>query len=223
MALELETLLRDAGIEVYLTRRNDKDMSISERVQFANQLNAAVFVSLHLNASEKVGPSGFMTFLLAPEGLKLAETRLIHFETLQPGALTDRVHEQFVSTDVEDILLDLTINHAQVESAELAQSIQSASRNSFPVSESWRSSSTVSRSDGRDDAICRCELGFLNHPKEGPFLASKEGQSLLARGLRDGILDFRQHPAVSRNAQQTSGGNDVVFELMGASPMNYVN
>ena len=56
LALE-ETLLRDAGIEVYLTRRNDKDMSISERVQFANQLNAAVFVSLHLNASEKSVPA----------------------------------------------------------------------------------------------------------------------------------------------------------------------
>ena len=48
LALELETLLQNAGIEVYLTRRNDKDMSISERVQFANQLNADVFVSLHL-------------------------------------------------------------------------------------------------------------------------------------------------------------------------------
>ena len=206
LALELETLLRDAGIEVYLTRRNDKDMSISERVQFANQLNAAVFVSLHLNASEKVGPSGFMTFLLAPEGLKLAETRLIHFETLQPGALTDRVHEQFVSTDVEDILMDMTINHAQVESAELAQSIQSALATASPFPNLGVRQAPFHVLMGGTMPSVVVELGFLNHPKEGPFLASKEGQSSLARGLRDGILDFVSTRQSQDKAQQTSGG-----------------
>jgi len=60
IALKTEGYLRSKGVEVYLTRRQDMEVSISDRVQFANQVSADVLVSIHLNASDEIGPSGFM-------------------------------------------------------------------------------------------------------------------------------------------------------------------
>ena len=165
-------------------------MTISERVQYANQLDADAFVSIHLNASETVAPSGFMTFILSPEGLDESETRLIHFETLEPGVLATRSNQKFRSTDTEDILLDMTVNHAQLVSASLAQEIQLALKtvSAFPDL-GVRQAPFHVLMGGTMPAVV-CELGFLNHPKEGAYVMSIRGQNELAQGLGKGILTF---------------------------------
>ena len=167
-------MLRDAGIEVYLTRRNDKDMSISGAFNLQISLTRC-FVSLHLRIG-KSRSQRFHDFPSPQSCLKLAETRLIHFETCNQ-VRCDRVHEQFVSTDVEDILMDMTINHAQVESAELAQSIQSPLQQlPFPNLGVRQAPFTFS---WVDDAICRRRARFSQSSKEGPFSRVKRDKCLL--------------------------------------------
>ncbi len=51
VTLELAKLLRQAGAEVVLTRDKDQDMSLPDRVTFANAQNADLFLSLHHNAT----------------------------------------------------------------------------------------------------------------------------------------------------------------------------
>ncbi|HNR94961.1 MAG TPA: N-acetylmuramoyl-L-alanine amidase [Kiritimatiellia bacterium] len=60
--------LANAGIKVYLTRSGDRALSLSERNFRANQWNADVFVSIHLNASTTAGASGVETYVLAAPG-----------------------------------------------------------------------------------------------------------------------------------------------------------
>jgi len=55
VALMVEQELRGSGIEVMLTRRDDRDVSLSERCRMANRWGADVFVSLHADAAG--GPS----------------------------------------------------------------------------------------------------------------------------------------------------------------------
>jgi N-acetylmuramoyl-L-alanine amidase len=45
------------------------------------------------------------------------------------------------------------------------------------------------------------ESGFLNHPKEGHFVTSEEGQARIARGIADGILDFGRLVVAGRKAR----------------------
>lgn len=51
LAMYEELLLYD-GIEVYLTRTEDKDMTLKERAQFAESVEADFLFSIHYNASE---------------------------------------------------------------------------------------------------------------------------------------------------------------------------
>lgn len=60
--------LANAGIKVYLTRSGDRALSLVERPFRANQWNADVFVSIHLNASATASASGVETYVLAAPG-----------------------------------------------------------------------------------------------------------------------------------------------------------
>jgi len=68
-ALRIEQLLTNAGWRVVLTRRNDVDVPIIERVAIADRARADLFISLHFNsAAPHAGPSGIETYYLTPVG-----------------------------------------------------------------------------------------------------------------------------------------------------------
>lgn len=51
VTLELARLLKQAGAEVHLTREGDQDLSLPDRVTFANEKDPDLFVSIHHNAT----------------------------------------------------------------------------------------------------------------------------------------------------------------------------
>ena len=190
IALKTERYLRAEGVEVYLTRRQDTEVSISDRVQFSNQVSADVLISIHLNASDEVGPSGFMTFALSQTGLTEAESRLMKFESLAPVSLKRSTAQKYRSSDLEDILFDLTIGHGQVESVRLANEIQKALVKGSPFENKGIRQAPFHVLMGASMPAVVCELGFLNHPREGPYLRSEKGQASLSKALAKGILAY---------------------------------
>jgi N-acetylmuramoyl-L-alanine amidase len=69
-ALRLREELVKAGWTVYLTRKDDQDLSLTDRVAFAERFNADLFISLHFNsATPNREPSGIETYCLTPVGL----------------------------------------------------------------------------------------------------------------------------------------------------------
>ena len=50
IALELKKVLSDKGINVILTREDDKTVSLDDRVELAQENDANIFVSIHLNS-----------------------------------------------------------------------------------------------------------------------------------------------------------------------------
>ncbi|MGD9875040.1 MAG: N-acetylmuramoyl-L-alanine amidase [Kiritimatiellia bacterium] len=60
--------LANAGIKVYLTRSGDRALNLVERPYRANQWNADVFVSIHLNASATASAGGIETYVLSVPG-----------------------------------------------------------------------------------------------------------------------------------------------------------
>jgi len=60
VARKIKEILYDReGIEVFLTRSEDKYMTLDERVEFANNLRGNVFLSIHFNASPSENSKGF--------------------------------------------------------------------------------------------------------------------------------------------------------------------
>ncbi|HMP81210.1 MAG TPA: N-acetylmuramoyl-L-alanine amidase [Verrucomicrobiota bacterium] len=77
-AMRLAPLLRQNGWIVYLTRTNDVEVPLGDRVTFAESVKADLFLSLHFNAagnSSGASQSGVETYCLTPAGLASSLTR----------------------------------------------------------------------------------------------------------------------------------------------------
>ncbi|MBI4325552.1 MAG: N-acetylmuramoyl-L-alanine amidase [Chloroflexi bacterium] len=78
-ALRLEPLLSARGWKVRLSRTNDVDLTLPERVAFADQLQADFFLSLHFNWVDPAAggreQSGLETYCLTPKGMLSNLTR----------------------------------------------------------------------------------------------------------------------------------------------------
>lgn len=75
-ARRLGPLLARDGWQVLLTRANDANLSLSNRVAFADEHKAALFLSLHFNsAGPEARQAGLETYCLAPAGTPATVTR----------------------------------------------------------------------------------------------------------------------------------------------------
>ncbi len=69
-AKRLKPLLETNGWKVFLSRTNDSDVSLSNRVVFAEAHRADLFISLHFNsAAPDTKQNGLETYCLTPTGL----------------------------------------------------------------------------------------------------------------------------------------------------------
>ena len=75
-ARRLAALLATNGWQVFLTRTNDVHISLSNRVAFAQEHKASVFISLHFNsAGANAREAGLETYCLTPAGMFSSVTR----------------------------------------------------------------------------------------------------------------------------------------------------
>ncbi|MCU0770295.1 MAG: N-acetylmuramoyl-L-alanine amidase [Verrucomicrobia bacterium] len=75
-ALRLRPLLEAAGWTVVLTRTNDTELTLLERVALADAAGADLFISLHFNASGAGNhQAGLETYCLTPQGMPSSLTR----------------------------------------------------------------------------------------------------------------------------------------------------
>ena len=76
LARRLKQLLETNGWQVFLTRSDDSDVALSNRVNFAEAHHADLFISLHFNSSAPdKRQTGLETYCLTPTGLPSTLTR----------------------------------------------------------------------------------------------------------------------------------------------------
>ena len=191
IATRLATLLRARmGADVVLTRTEDTSLELHDRTARANTEHADLFVSIHGNSSPNGDLQGVETYYLNNTDDR-ASIRLAAMENaldlLHPG--------DGKQTDLRYILSDMIQVGKMEQSILLARGIQ-------------RGLVRTLRTDYRDvhdlgvkkgpfyvlvGAYMPCvlvEVAFLNHPIEGPRLASAEYQELVAQGLYAGIAQY---------------------------------
>jgi N-acetylmuramoyl-L-alanine amidase len=67
--LRVRALLTNQGWRVFMTRTNDVEVSLSNRVAMADSLHADLFVSLHFNSFSNSEYAGLETFCMTPAGM----------------------------------------------------------------------------------------------------------------------------------------------------------
>jgi N-acetylmuramoyl-L-alanine amidase len=107
-ARRLQVRLQSQGWRAFLTRTNDSDMAISNRVAFAQSLAADLFVSLHFNSSAPDdGQVGLETYCMTPTGMPSTVTR--QFEDDPAEILPNNAF------DIENLRLALCVHRALLQ------------------------------------------------------------------------------------------------------------
>ena len=89
IALKIRDILKEAGMKkVLMTRNTDKTMSLEERVEYANNKDADIYVSIHINASVKSEIKGIETHYYTQSGYNVAQ--VIHKELMENVDAEDR-------------------------------------------------------------------------------------------------------------------------------------
>jgi N-acetylmuramoyl-L-alanine amidase len=115
--LRLALQQADPSISVVLTRDEDRAVGLDERTAVANHNRAALFVSIHLNASPRADAVGAETYYLSTDATDDEARTLAAQENYDPagGGAPD---------GIDLILWDLAQNRYLAESSALAESMQ---------------------------------------------------------------------------------------------------
>ena len=173
LALKLRSKLMAKGFRVVMTRNGDFFLTLHQRVEIANRIPNAIFVSLHHNSTRGNASvaQGIETFTLAPHG------------TTSPFARTRRTE-------------NLSGNDQDSENIALAAAVHSHVMNGLTHKNLPTPDRGIQRA--RFSVLCtiRCpailfEGGFVTHPVEGRRISSSAYQDLLAEYICNGIVRYR--------------------------------
>jgi len=187
VGLLLKELLEARGIRVEMTRDDDNFVELEDRAKFAVPSKHNLFISLHANATETAGAEGIETWVFGePQDGAVIDLAVLE----NGGGLLGRARTEQAQAAVASIDGDLLREENLSYSTLLAENVQddliglTGSQN-----RGVKHNYFVVIRDARVPAVL-VELGFVNHPVEGPKLAETDYQEMLAEALADGIDAF---------------------------------
>ncbi|MCA9666955.1 MAG: N-acetylmuramoyl-L-alanine amidase [Myxococcales bacterium] len=201
IAKRLQRALRKQrpDLRVALTRRDDHYVSLQSRVRRANQLGADAFISIHLNASPTRAQHGFETFVLSSQATNREALRTASRENerqLARGASAP-------GADAAAILADIAQRGVRRASLSLAQRVQqqlSKARRAAPGRGVRQAPFDVLMGLTMPGVLV--EVGFIDHPSEGPELLRPAVQRRIAEALARGIIAY----LASAQSHSSAGG-----------------
>ena len=162
-ALRLQKLLVSQGWRVIMTRSNDTDVSLSNRVAMAEHSTAALFISLHFNSAGSE-QSGLETYCVTPMGLPSNLTRDY------PDDSTRAVPNN--AFDTTNFFLALALHRSVLK--ETKANDRSVRRARFM---------TVLRGESRPAVLI--EGGYLSNRKEAALIATADYRQKLAQAVAE--------------------------------------
>ena len=186
IAQRLALHLAAAGFEVRMTRDTDSKLFLRDRVRFANQAHADLFVSIHVNwLKDGRSDRGIETYYLGPSDDPFI-TELASAENRESG---------YSMADVRQLLDGIYSDLRQQESRRLAAAVQrrlvgAVREVSHEVRDRGvRSAPFLVLVETEMPAIL-AEVASLASPEEARLLAQAEYRDRLARALFDGIRAY---------------------------------
>ena len=139
------------------------------------------------------------------ESTDKAARLLADFENHEPRVVTSRKIGGRTENAVNDILLDLTRNQGHRDAQKLASLIQRHLEPRHRFKNRGVKQAPFHVLMGAAMPAVVCEVGFINHAKEGRYIISDECQTHIAKGITEGILAFGQQVVSMRNKKTPKG------------------
>jgi N-acetylmuramoyl-L-alanine amidase len=179
----------DPHLEIFMTRKSDRYITLKYRTDFANSLKADLFVSIHCNSNPKSRASGTETYVYGAR----ASNQVAAYQASRENGKND--YKEF-------ILNDLLHNSFSISSHKLADEVDRNIRKNLgqPIRRIQTAPFYV---------LCRVnmpsiliETAFISNPSEEKKLRSNEWQNKIARSIADGILAYRDKVEKSDDNRQ---------------------
>lgn len=185
----LYEMLKKRGHKVFLTRYDDTYLQVKERTILANDKNADIFLSVHVNAIPKDKASeveGIETFFLSPARSERAK---------RVAALENKEDIDFMSEASKSVFLE-SLNRPRITAShKLAIDVQAGLLQSAHLKYKDIKDSGVREGPfwvlvGAQMPSILVELGYISHPTESKKLYNKDYQKTLAAGIANGIDSY---------------------------------
>lgn len=189
IAKRLESILRENGIRVVMTRRDDTFISLRRRSEIANKSDADLFVSVHINASRTRSQRGFECYYLSDTTDDSARAiEAFENQALEMGE--EKVLDN--SKNLSTTLWDMTLTENRVESVELARSICGSVEESVPISNKGiKSARFYVLKHSRIPSVL-VEVAYLSNRYEEMKLKDLKFLDKVADALAQGILRYKE-------------------------------
>jgi N-acetylmuramoyl-L-alanine amidase len=177
---------RELGLDVVLTREDDRLLSLTQRTEVANEMGGDLFVSIHCNSwfSERAG--GFEAYFLSPARSE-SERALARYENAA-GSTVDNAP----NGDVDFIIWDLVQNEYINESSTFAEFIQKAMSERLSIRNRGVKQANFVVLQGAKMPAVLIETAFLSNANEESLLADPEFHRQVADGMVDAIRSMRK-------------------------------
>jgi len=174
LGLMVAQLLRNDGIDVFLTRTTDTMLPLDSRTTCANSCaRGNLFVSLHANAGGGKVASGIETFFLASVD----------------GGLSDGAPLPY-AREIQSFKKGLADKGKLLAQLIQQNTLHTLHQASYGVVDRHIKPAVAQVLIGAHMPAALIEVGFLSHEKEASLLATADYQRILARGIYAGIKDY---------------------------------
>ena len=187
LALDLrDSLLRIDGVDVVLTREDDRFVSLERRVTIAHKVNADVLLSLHADALAEGRAHGAVLYTLSDEATDEASALLA--ERHDRADLLAGVDLTGSDDVVADVLLDLARLETQPRTEALARSLVDAlDQAGVPLNRRPNRVAAFSVLKAADIPSILVEIGFLSSDRDLKNLSDPLWRRKAVAAIRDGL------------------------------------
>ncbi len=189
-----ELIYRRLGLQVFMTREDDVDLDLDTRTEKANNWQADLFVSIHVNAYRIRNVRGPETYFLSDAASDTIASSVAQRENGGGPQAVRGVDGQAL----EFILWDLAHTQHLRESSLLAEEIQQSMNSVWHLRDRGVKQAPLRVLKGATMPAVLVELGYLSNPDDAAMIADPGFRQQLAEALFRGINNFRrQHAALA--------------------------
>jgi N-acetylmuramoyl-L-alanine amidase len=179
------SLSNRTGARVVLTRDEDAQVSLDQRTALANQYQADLFLSVHMNAAVVKDAKGSETYFLSLEASDELARKAAETENAASGGAADP------SSDLKMILWDLAQQSYIDESSRFAQSIQEEMNAATGVANRGVKQAPFKVLVGATMPAALAEISFVTNPQEARLLKNNAYRQKIAEALFSAIRKYQ--------------------------------
>lgn len=188
-ARELRDQLSKSGdLDVFLTHEDDAFLRLDERVRFAREKSADLFISIHADTIRLKGISGATVYTVSDQASDAASAALATRENLSDQLAGIKIEDE--DHQIADILVDLIRRETHAFSVRFAKTLVAELKQSVTMINNPHRMAGFRVLRAPDVPSVLIELGYLSNESDEKHLLDTEWRAKAAGGIVDAVLQF---------------------------------